>query len=192
MPINDQLLRQCAQNDRKSQSELYRLSYNLLMSIAFRYYNNQDDAMAMLNHCFLKVLTGLQSFLQKNSSSAFKPWISRIMINTIIDQYRKEKRRNEVFQSKEDVGVEIMINGSEYNAIEESIEAEDLQFMLNTLPQLQQKVFNLFVIDGYSHKEIAEMISISVGNSKWNLSIARSALKKLVKEVALNTSIKSA
>jgi len=162
------------------------------MSIAFRYYNNNDDAMAMLNQCFLKVLTGLDSFLQKNNSTVFKPWMSRIMINTIIDQYRKEKQRKELFQSKEDIGSVININGSEYNAVEESIQAEDLQFMLNTLPELQQKVFNLFVIDGYRHKEIAEMLSISAGNSKWNLSTARTSLKKLVKEVALNTSVKSA
>jgi RNA polymerase sigma-70 factor (ECF subfamily) len=192
MQITSQLLHKCAQNDRKSQSELYRLSFSLLLSIAFRYYKNKDDAMAMLNQCFYKVLTGLGSFLKKNEVSAYKPWMSRIMINTIIDEYRKEKKRNLIISPLENTSAEIMLNETDYNTIEDYIQAEDLQRMLNTLPDLQQKVFNLFVIDGYRHKEIAEMLTISVGNSKWNLSIARKELKRLVKEVALRTSIKSA
>jgi RNA polymerase sigma-70 factor (ECF subfamily) len=162
------------------------------MSIAFRYYKNKDDAMAILNLCFYKVLTGLGSFLNKNNASAYKPWMSRIMINTIIDEYRKEKKRNEIIHPLEVSNSNIMINDSDYNTIEDYIQAEDLQRMLNTLPNLQQKVFNLYVIDGYKHKEIAELLSISVGNSKWNLSIARKELKRLVKEVAIKTSIKSA
>jgi RNA polymerase sigma-70 factor (ECF subfamily) len=148
--------------------------------------------MAVLNVCFYKVLSGLGPFLNKNNSTAFKPWMSRIMINTIIDEYRKEKKRNEVIHPLEVADSTIMINDADYNSIEDYIQAEDLQRMLNTLPNLQQKVFNLFVIDGYKHKEIAEMLSISVGNSKWNLSIARKELKRLVKEVAIKTSIKSA
>jgi len=162
------------------------------MSIAFRYYKNEDDAMASINLCFFKVLTGLDSFLKKNKASAYKPWMSRIMINTIIDEYRKEKKKKEVIQPLEVEKAELMMNDSDYNTIEDYIQVEDLQRMLNTLPELQQKVFNLFVIDGYKHKEIAEMISISEGNSKWNLSIARKELKRLVKEVAIKTSIKSA
>ena len=192
MQITNQLLHKCVQNDRKSQSELYRLSYSLLMSIAFRYYKNQDDAMAVLNMCFYKVLTGLGPFLKKNNVTVYKPWMSRIMINTIIDEYRKEKKKKEVIQPLEVEKAEIMMNDSDYNAIEDYIQVEDLQRMLNTLPNMQQKVFNLFVIDGYKHKEIAEMLSISEGNSKWNLSIARKELKRLVKEVAIKTSIKSA
>jgi RNA polymerase sigma-70 factor (ECF subfamily) len=192
MQITNQLLHKCAQNDRKSQSELYRLSFSLLMSIAFRYYKNKDDAIAILNQCFYKVLIGLDSFNKKNNASAFKPWMSRIMINTIIDEYRKEKKRNEIIHPIDVASKEIMLNDTDYNTIEDYIQAEDLQMMLNTLPALQQKVFNLFVIDGYRHKEIAEMLAISVGNSKWNLSIARKELKRLVKEVAIRTSIKSA
>ena len=192
MQITNQLLHKCIKNDRKSQSELYRLSFSLLMSIAFRYYKNKDEAMASLNLCFYKVLTGLDSFLRKNKANAYKPWMSRIMINTIIDEYRKEKKRNEIIHPIEVKSNEIMLNHTDYNSIEDYIQAEDLQRMLNTLPELQQKVFNLFVIDGFKHKEIAEMISISEGNSKWNLSIARKELKRLVKEVAIKTSIKSA
>ena len=192
MQITNQLLHKCLQNDRRSQSELYRLSYSLLMSIAFRYYKNQDDAMAVLNMCFYKVLKGLKVFVVKNDASVFKPWMSRIMINTIIDEYRKDKKRNEVIHPLEVAETRIMINDSDYNSIEDYIQAEELQRMLNTLPNLQQKVFNLYVIDGYRHKEIADLLSISEGNSKWNLSVARKELKRLVKEVAIKTSIKSA
>lgn len=148
--------------------------------------------MAVLNMCFFKVLTGLKVYINKNDAKAYKPWMSRIMINTIIDEYRKEKKRHETFHPIEVTSPEIMLNDTDYNTIEDYIQAEDLQSMLNKLPDLQQKVFNLFVIDGYKHKEIAEMLSISVGNSKWNLSIARKELKILVKEVAIKTSIKSA
>lgn len=182
MQIDEQLLQKCIAHDRKAQSELYRLSFGLLLSIAYRYYSNKNDAMAALNQCFFKVLTGLENFKQKNSVQKYKPWISRIMINTIIDEYRASKKhhtmhREEMNESQMD------LNQADYNQIEETIEAEELQVMLNALPILQRNVFNLFVIDGYSHREIAESLSITVGNSKWNLSTARSKLKTMIRSV---------
>ena len=163
------------------------------MSIAYRYHNNRDDAMAVLNICFYKVLMGLQDFLKKNKAESFNPWMTRIMINTIIDEYRKNKKRKDCIEAEPDEKNErILLKNSDYNKIEEIIEAEELQNMLNRLPELHQKVFNLFVIDGYRHKEIAEMLDISVANSKWCLSTARKELKRLLKELAKLSSKKSA
>ena len=156
------------------------------MSIAFRYYKNKDDAMAITNQSFHKTLTGLKSFLEENNTTAYKPWISRIMINAIIDEYRKEKKKKEIFDENELENPDIMINDAHFNEVEEAIEAEELQSMINTLPDLQQKVFNLFVIDGYKHNEISEMLTISVGNSKWNLSTARKELRRLINQVTIS------
>ena len=178
--INDQLLNECASNNRKSQSELYRLSFNLLLSIAFRYHKNKEDAMAVLNLGFLKILLGLEGFLKKNNSKVYKAWSSRIMINTIIDEYRKNKKRNEIISEMPDFPQETKLSNSDYNTIENNVQAEFLQNLLNELPKSQKTVFNIFAIDGYKHKEIAKMLSISVGNSKWCLSIARKRLQGMI------------
>jgi RNA polymerase sigma factor (sigma-70 family) len=182
MVVTDSLIKKCIEKDRKAQSELYRLSFSLLMSIAYRYHSNKADALAILNQCFLKILNGLEAYSKQNKAEHYPHWISRIMINSLIDEYRTNKKYKTSY--KREVKVEQSLEQAvDYNRIEESIEAEELQAMLNRLNELQKTIFNLFVIDGYSHKEISQMLSISISNSKWNLSMARKQLKLLLREL---------
>jgi len=142
---------------------------------------HEEDAMALLNLGFLKILNKLDTY---KTHIPFEAWIRRVMINTIIDEYRKNKRYNEK-TDKVDFGssytkFEGMVV---YNEAEDMLGVEEIERMVQQLPSAAQRVFNLYVIDGYTHKEIGEMLGISVGTSKWHLSDARKRLRKMIERV---------
>ncbi|MGD1845114.1 MAG: RNA polymerase sigma factor [Salibacteraceae bacterium] len=179
MGIDKELLSLCIQKDRKAQFELYRQSYSILMSVCLRYEKNKEDATSLLNLGFLKVLSNLEKYSQE---APFEAWIRRIMINTIIDEFRKNRKQKELIEYNdlsEDRGTNVQIS---YNDADQRFDAEELQQMLTRLPVLSQKVFNLHVIDGYSHKEIGKMLDMSDGTSKWHVSFARKKLRGMIAE----------
>jgi len=173
MDISKELIDDVIAGDRKSQLELYRLCFNVLMSSANRYYNNEDDASAVVNAAFMKIITKLDTY---NDKAPFNAWIKRIITNEIIDEFRKNKKRKELIVSaRDDYPEETSHADIDYN-----IEAEYLNNMLQELPKGTRVVFNLFAIDGYSHKEIAEELGIKVETSKWHVKEARKKLKLLL------------
>lgn len=149
------------------------------MSVCIRYKKNEEDAREILNQGFLKILNNLEKY---STHIPFEAWIKRIMINTIIDEYRKNKRRKETFEYTNFETVELYDDFHEINTADLHFDAEELQDMIKTLPPTSQKVFNLFAIDGYSHKEISELIDISVNASKWHVSNARKTLRQMISE----------
>jgi len=181
MNIDQELLKACIQNDRKSQSKLYGLSFSSLMSIAYRYQKNRDDAAILVNQCFLKILKGLPSFTNSDANRSYYSWTKKIMMNTIIDEFRKNGKAKEVIQNIESSEYLEQLGEEEYNLIEKDIEEEALQDMIRQLSDIQNNVFNLFAIEGFSHKEIADALTISITNSKWHLSQARKVLQGLLK-----------
>lgn len=173
MIISKELITNVIAGDRKSQIILYRQCYSILMSTAYRYHNNEDDAASVVNAAFLKILTKMDTY---NDKAPFKAWIKRIILNEIIDEFRKNKRRNEIFISASDNDPEPSILAD----INYSIEAEYLNEMLRELPKGTRAVFNLFAIDGLSHKEIGESLGIKAETSKWHVKEARKKLKLLL------------
>lgn len=161
--------------------ELYRTCFGILMSVAYRYKKNEEDAAALSNDAFLKILTNIEKY---NSNNPFEAWIRRIAINTAIDDYRKNKKREEMFEAADSFeGIEKVT----YNEIDNQIETEELNDMLLELPKATRVVFNLFAIDGYSHKEITEELGIGLETSKWHMKEARKRLKAvLIKREELN------
>ena len=159
-------------NDRLAQAELYKHAYPQLMSICRRYAKDDLDARGLLNQGFLKILTNLD---RKKADVPFIAWAKRITINTIISEFRKDKLRMEKQEQMEEQKLEN--HSVSWNTIGEKIEAEVLQLMLDRLPEASRKVFNLFASDGYSHKEISDMLGISEGTSKWHVSAARKDLQ---------------
>ena len=177
MEISNEILEGCIANKRKSQFLLYKQCYSILLSICLRYENNKEDAEFLLNQGFMKIVTKLSTF---KGDRPFEAWIRRIMINTIIDDYRKNSKEKSIIQIKD-----IQNDGTEnlwveYNAADLEFEAEELLGFIDKLPTESKKVFVLFAIDGYSHKEIAEMLGISDGTSKWHVSFARKKLRELI------------
>ena len=174
----------CLENKRRSQEELFRLYYGKMITICMRYTSDRDTAEEVLQEGFIKIFDKLEAFDYKGS---FEGWIRRIMCNTAIDNIRKNKRKPTLTDNENDfkIGYENPI-----------IEAEELEFIevkaeialeaINKLSPAYKAVFNLYVMEEYTHKEIGEILGISEGTSKSNLSKAKMNLKQILKEKFMN------
>ncbi len=176
--VSRDLVSGCVKGDRRSHTEMYALVYPTLMSMSKRYFVNNDDRTIMLNNCFLKLIKSLSNY---KFESAFEAWCRRLMTNTIIDEYRKNKRWKETIQLSEN----LTDNETQFtlNETDEKYSAEKLEGMLLSLPLATRCVFNLFALEGYAHSEISKMLSISEGTSKWHVSKAREDLKKMLHDI---------
>lgn len=177
MELDKQIAKACIKNDRKAQFALYKSCYSLLLSVCLRYEKNVEDAEFLLNQGFMKILTKLDTY---KYDRPFEAWIRRIMINTIIDHYRKYNKQNSILQFSDITAEGHDARWVEYNAADLDFEAEELLAMVQKLPPESRKVFNLYTMEGYAHKEIAEMLGISDGTSKWHLSFARKKLREMI------------
>jgi len=166
------LIQLISEENRKAQIDLYKMCFNILMRVAIRYKNNEEESVELVNDAFLRIVENLG---KRKKNVPFEAWIKRIILNLAIDDYRKNKKKNEVIVN--DKGEQDVENVS-LNGIEDMIEDECLHRMLMSLPKATRNVFNLFAIDGYSHKEIAKMLDIAVETSKWHVKQARKNLKK--------------
>lgn len=178
MNIQQKLIDDCIGRDRRAEYELYKASYSYLMSICIRYTRNADKADEVLNMGFLRILNNLDKY---KPEIPFKSWIRRVMINTLINEYKKEKKHYETM-----LYVEEFYETSSFSEINDAIgkiDSEQIYIMIAKLPPASQQVFNLYFIDGYKHKEIGELLGISEGTSKWHLNSAREKLKKMLEEV---------
>lgn len=170
------LISGCRKKDRKSQKALYQLFYSYAMRMCIRYAKNTDEALELVNDGFMRVFINIGKY---NPERPFKPWLSTIMINTSIDHYRKQIKRIEMEELNAKHEMEDREN------ILSRIHYEDLIKLVQQLSAAYRTVFNLFAIDGYSHEEIASMLSISVGTSKSNLFKAREQLKRMLQHTQL-------
>jgi RNA polymerase sigma factor (sigma-70 family) len=172
-----QLLKDAARGDRRAQFQLYQRCYSVLMGVCVRYRDSEEEAAAMLNEGYLKVVRNLEKY---NREMPFEAWIRRIMINTLIDDFRKNRKVSELIEHHDFSDTSDHAHLVAFNLAEMAFEAEELVAMIKTLPPVSQKVFNLFAIDGYSHREIGELLAMSEGTSKWHFSFARQRLRDLL------------
>lgn len=176
MQIEIELLKACTENDRKAQKELYKCCFRIFMPQCLRYNLNEEDARFAFNNAFLKIITGLES--TKLEDLIFIPWAKRIVTNVLIDEYRKQKRQREHFANKEtDHELEVLAENEE-NEAEGSFGYDLIIKQLDEIPETHGLVFKLFVIEGYSHKEIGEKLNFTEGTSKWHLSVAKKLLRE--------------
>ena len=169
----DKLLKACKREERLAQKELYRQFYGYAMSVTLRYADDENEAIEIANDAFLKVFMNLNRY---DNSLPFKPWFRRILINTAINQVKKKRR----FKWTQLMDAEFDIPSTE--DILARIGFEELMKMVRSLSLAYRTVFNMFVIDGYTHEEIAAILGISVGTSKSNLAKARQKLRQLLIE----------
>ncbi|MCB0585975.1 MAG: RNA polymerase sigma factor [Phaeodactylibacter sp.] len=167
----------CRKRQRGSQHELYRHFYAYGMSITIRYADNEDEAIQILNDSFMKVFSNIKKF---DLEKPFKPWFRKIVVNTAINYVRKQKK------FKREVQMDEAGNISTGEDILSRISYMELMAMVQSLTTAYRTVFNMYVIDGFKHEEIANMLGISVGASKSNLSKARSKLREMIQK-NLNT-----
>lgn len=166
-----QIIEGCCKGDRSSQNALYRLFYPYGMSVCFRYTNNEQEAISLLNEGFLKVFRHVKSY---DATQPFKPWFRKIVVNTAIDYVKKQK----TFRMEVSMDEARNIPASE--DILSRISYQELMAMLQSLSVAYRTVFNMHVIDGFKHEEIAEKLGISISTSKSNLTRARANLRDMV------------
>tara|TARA_B100000795_G_scaffold264016_1_gene243931 strand:+ start:9523 stop:10023 length:501 start_codon:yes stop_codon:yes gene_type:complete len=151
-----------------AQSEIYKLYADMLFGISLKYSENYQDAEDTLQDSFLTIFDKIKQY---NNKGSFEGWLKKIAINTALQKYRK-KRPLQLIKEVTDTEEIVEIDLEDKNL--------DIDFLLNLIQKLPNKyrlVFNLYVLDSYSHKEISEMLNISEGTSKSNLSRARKNLK---------------
>jgi len=173
------LIAGCCKNDRNSQRDLYYLLHDYAMKISYRYFSRVEDAEELTNESFIKLFKNINHFDSRRGGepeALLKGWFKRIVVNTCIDHLRRThlklvsqeiSEESETFADTQESGIDKLM----YNEIIEAV---------RKLTPVYRTVFNLFVIEGFSHEEISSQLNISVGASKSNLSKARHNLRKII------------
>jgi RNA polymerase sigma factor (sigma-70 family) len=171
----------CVQNQRESQKLIYSSFYGYAMSICDRYTNNQEDALEIMNDGFLKIFREIRQFSPAYADvvSSFKGWLRKIMIYTAIDHFRKYHKHTRHITELHEETVPI---GASYNKGPEKLAVEEIIRAIQKLSPAYRTVLNLFIIEGYSHEEIARQLNISEGTSKSNLAKARMNLQRIINQ----------
>jgi len=173
-----QLIQKCNKNDTKAQAELYQLFAGKLFSVCLKYCKNYAEAEDNLQDAFVTIFNKISQYKHKGS---FEGWLKRITINTALQRYRNQG----VFEIIDDTNIEDV----EITVEDDDVTLEFLLQIIQELPDRYRLVFNLYVLDGYSHKNIADMLDITTGTSKSNLARARKILKDKIEDykTSLNT-----
>lgn len=177
MHIDPSIIEGCRKNDRKAQEKLYMQLYPYLMGICYRYFISKETSKEIVNTSMLKILTQIHQYDDKYP---FKVWAAKITINTILDEMRKNKKHQNINY------VENYYDDNQYaemnNALSK-INVNEILQLIEKLNETERSVFNLYCIDGYSHQEIANILNINEGTSKWYLNQARTKLKDMMKKL---------
>lgn len=169
----------CIRYDHKYQKILYERYYGYALKVVFRYIYRYDKAVDIVNDGFVKLFRNFEKFENRDALQTEKMlmgWMRRIMVNTAIDELRRHHLLPEIGGLPEHV-FDVSDNG---HSADQKILYNELINQVRKLPPSYRAVFNMYVIDGYTHREIADMLGISVGASKSNLSKAKAHLKKYI------------
>ena len=171
-------IRGCALNERASQKKIYNSFYGYAMAICDCYASNEDDAIEILNDGFLKIFKEIHRYkpAYTNEINSFKGWLRKIMVYTAIDHFRKNQKHKVVTELD---SVVYQVEAVSEDAIDK-LSHEEIIRAVQELSPGYRTVFNLFIIEGLSHEEIANKLGISTGTSKSNLSKARRQLQKIL------------
>ena len=166
----------CCRNDRRCQEQLYRHYFDAMLRMVRRYTQDEDQMISIINDGFLKAFKNMDKY---DFSGSLEGWLRTIVFRGLSDYFRKKKN---VFQ------VVSLMDRDQISQNDGPLELyyEDLVALLVNLPEMTRKVFELYAIQGYLHREISSMLNISEGTSKWHVSEARSLLKGLLKKKVSN------
>lgn len=170
---HSKLIARALQNDRRAQQELFQQFSPKMLGVCRRYLKSDDLAEEVMLSGFLKIFTHLADF---KSEGSFEGWMRRIMINESISQLRKDKKLKFISESE----IENMVEYS--TSMDTALEAADIQKLIDGLPDGYKTVFVLYVVEGYKHSEIAELLQISENTSKSQLFKARKLLQNKLNE----------
>ena len=174
----------CKQNNPASQKELYQHCFSAMMKVCVRYNNNMDDAGACYNAA---MHTAFVKINQYKNEGEFLGWVRKIVVNTCLNNLKQQTK----FETKEltqTTHKDFYIDPDIYS----SLQSKEILQLVRTLPQNTALVFNLYVMENYTHEQIATELQIAVGTSKWHLNNARTLLKEKIKTMQLNEYRKNA
>lgn len=180
------LIEACARGEIAAQKQLYMCFHKKMMGVCRRYLRDEAEAYMVMNDAFMKVFEKISTF---RSEGVLEGWIRRVVVNEVISYLRRNKRYRKSFISEEEMEYYDLPEEMGYEKEEGwwdramNIPQEVLLEMVNQLPPASGMVFNLYAIDQYTHREIAEKLKISEGTSKWHLAQARRILQQKVREL---------
>lgn len=170
----ESFIQACINKEKWAQQKLYEDHYGKMMGVCLRYAGSKEEALDILHDGFIKVFRNIKNYKPGTSINA---WIRRIMVNTAIDYYRKQTRRR-----TEDLDQAYGLQSGGASALA-NCSAKDILDCIQKLSPAYRSVFNLYIIEGYSHREIAKILKITESTSRSNLVKARIKLKKLLSEL---------
>ncbi|GAB1463931.1 RNA polymerase sigma factor [Pedobacter sp.] len=174
MPDNEsliELIASCKKGNLRQQELLYKQFYGYALGICIRYLGNRDDALEAANDSFIKVFKSINSFNEEND---FKPWFRKVLVNTSLDYKRRSMRFSEALELTDTIPQSI------HTSVIDKLSAQDILDLMKSLNEMQRMVFNLYEIDGYSHKEIGSLLNIPESSSRTYLTRAKQALQQLL------------
>ncbi len=171
--VEEELIRGCIKNERLAQKRLYERYFGKMMGVCMRYSSHREQATEIMNLGFFKVFKTIESFSKRGGN--LEAWIYRIMVNTAIDYLRSEMRH-----AHSDIEKSVYVEDT--SDVVSEMSAADIMELVNKLTPAYRAVFNLYVVEGYNHGEIAELLGINEGTSKSNLAKARANLQAMIIE----------
>lgn len=175
----EEIVKGCKKGHDKSREMLYTTFYRTVFSVCYRYCSEVDDAKDLTNDVFIKIFNKIGSY---EFTGSFEGWVKRIAVTTSIDLIRS--RKNEKLFVEIDHCYDVFVE------MEDSADKIDYKKIMKGLPEMEKTVLNLFCIEGYSHKEIAQQLQISEGHSRWLLHQGRSLIKKMLEPKGILINVK--
>jgi len=170
-----ELFRRCLEGESRAQELLYKRYFSFAMSLCMRYSRDKYEAMQIVNDSYMKVLRNIREF---DSSKSFRSWYGRILINSAVDNYRRNLKHSSHLQ----ISNEMEADEEQEPSISAELSVNEILSLFNRLPDNYRLTFNLYEIEGYSHEEIGQMLGISPSTSRSNLSRAKKMLRELYKK----------
>ncbi|MEZ4809908.1 MAG: RNA polymerase sigma factor [Allomuricauda sp.] len=172
----EELINKCKKGNRQAQAELYRRYSGILFGMCLKYSKNKSEAEDNLHDSFMTIFSKIDQY---GFQGSFEGWIKRIAVNTVLQKYRKEQHLNVVSENYGEEETDVDIEQAD-------ISLSTLLGYIQELPNKYRLTFNLYVLDGYSHKEISEMLGTSTGTSKSNLARAKMILREKIEKENIN------
>jgi RNA polymerase sigma-70 factor (ECF subfamily) len=176
MMSDAQIIDGCARHDRRSQQELYNKYSRFLLGICLRYASDRAEAEDILQEVFLKIYFNITDY---SGTGSFSGWLRKVTINMAINHYHRNLR----YRYHENIDEYIAIETGVASFEEDYFTADELYKTLNELPSGYRMVFNLYAVEGYKHKEIAEMLNIDTNTSKSQYSRAKTAIRNKLEKL---------
>lgn len=178
--VTEETIKGCVNDDRKCQRAVYEEFYPTMLAIVRRYIHDSEEVLDVLNQGFIKVFKKVKQYHAENS---FEGWCKRIIINTALDHLRSSRRYHNLFSFD---ALAALPSTPAYNDGLDEMSIDELFSIIDSITPVSKLVFNLYAIDGFNHKEIAEKLNISTGTSKWHLSSARKQIQAKIKRAYPN------